>query len=240
MIQGDWGPVTVYLEQGRRYVLACAVDWPGWCSYGTSEQKALEALISCAPRYALIARTADIPFPEIPFPEIPHRDIRNPGCDISMFQVAERLAGSASADHGAPGLVPACDALPVDAPTAQRSATLLTAAWAVFYQVSGGQSTSRLVDHVIDADVASARKLGIRRRRPSSRDTAGIVSLREGITAVVGKPSDGSPAITRGWTTRYAARQIAWHVIDHIWQIEDSGPPARRSGNSFQGQHTSA
>jgi hypothetical protein len=24
-----------------------------------------------------------------------------------------------------------------------------------------------------------------------------------------------------GWPVRYAARRIAWHVLDHAWEIED-------------------
>jgi hypothetical protein len=238
--RGSRGPVSVYLEHGRRHVLASAVHWPGWCSYGTSERRALEALIYRAPRYARFARTADIPFPAILDRGIPHDGSRDPGCDVSAFQVTERLAGSASADRGAPGLIPACDAEPVDEPAAQRCATLLTAAWAAFYQAAGGRATSRLVDHVIDADVASARKLGIRCRRPSIRDAAGIVSLREEITAVVGRPSDGGPIIAQGWPASYAARQIAWHVIDHIWQIEDGRQAARQTGGTFQGDRASA
>jgi hypothetical protein len=202
-------PVAVYLERGRQHVLACAVEWPGWCRYGRSQESALEALASCAQRYALLAEKADIPFP----------------CDGEpAFAVTERLAGSATADFGAPGLIPACDGEPVDAATARRHATLLTAAWAAFYQVSGGRNTSRLVDHVISADVASARRLGIRCRQPSMRDAAGIVALREGITAVIGRPSDGRPVVRKGWPARYAARQIAWHVIDHMWQMQDHGP----------------
>ena len=204
----DSGPVAVYLEHGRQYVLACAVDWPGWCRYGRSQESALEALASCARRYALLAEMADIPF----------------GQARPAFAVIERLAGSATADFGAPGLIPACDLQAVDAATARRHAILLTAAWAAFYQVSGGRPTSRLVDHVISADVASARKLGIRRRQPSMRDAAGIVALREEISAVIGHPSDGRPVVPRGWPARYAARQIAWHVIDHSWEIEDRGP----------------
>jgi hypothetical protein len=239
--QGNRGPVAVYLEHGRRHVLACAVDWPGWCGYGRSEREALEALKSAAPRYAPIARAADICFPDIPLAGLPLPGIALPripghgstgaspsssGRDVSMFEVTERLAGSATADRGAPGLIPACDARPVDGAAGQRCATLLTAAWAAFYRASGGRSVSRLVEHVIHADVASARQLGIRYRRPSIRDATGIVGLREEIMAVIGRPSDGCPAIAKGWPTRYAARRIAWHVIDHIGQIED-GQAAR-------------
>ena len=29
------------------------------------------------------------------------------------------------------------------------------------------------------------------------------------------------PAVEKGWLPRYAARRIAWHVLDHAWEIED-------------------
>jgi hypothetical protein len=32
---------------------------------------------------------------------------------------------------------------------------------------------------------------------------------------------DGSPVVSSGWTTRYAARRIAWHVLDHAWEMQD-------------------
>jgi hypothetical protein len=27
--------------------------------------------------------------------------------------------------------------------------------------------------------------------------------------------------VLNGWTTRYAARRIAWHVLEHAWEMED-------------------
>jgi hypothetical protein len=27
--------------------------------------------------------------------------------------------------------------------------------------------------------------------------------------------------VANGWPPRYAARRIAWHVLDHAWEIED-------------------
>ena len=45
------------------------------------------------------------------------------------------------------------------------------------------------------------------------------LELREAIAAVVGGPSDGSPVVPNGWTTRYAARRIAWHVLEHAWEM---------------------
>ena len=43
--------------------------------------------------------------------------------------------------------------------------------------------------------------------------------------AVLASPSDGSPLAGRKWTTRYAARRIAWHALDHAWEIEDRSTP---------------
>jgi hypothetical protein len=35
------------------------------------------------------------------------------------------------------------------------------------------------------------------------------------------RPSDGSPLGGKRWPSRYAARRIAWHALDHAWEIED-------------------
>jgi hypothetical protein len=35
-------------------------------------------------------------------------------------------------------------------------------------------------------------------------------------------PGDGRPP-------RYAIRRIAWHVLDHAWEIEDKSDPASRA-----------
>ena len=32
---------------------------------------------------------------------------------------------------------------------------------------------------------------------------------------------DGSVPVPKGWPHRYAARRIAWHVLDHAWEMED-------------------
>ncbi len=45
--------------------------------------------------------------------------------------------------------------------------------------------------------------------------------MREAIAAVLREPSDGSPIEGRKWNRRYAARRVAWHVLDHAWEIED-------------------
>jgi hypothetical protein len=43
---------------------------------------------------------------------------------------------------------------------------------------------------------------------------------------VLGTASDGSPIADQKWTLRYAARRIAWHALDHAWEMEDRSEPA--------------
>jgi hypothetical protein len=43
---------------------------------------------------------------------------------------------------------------------------------------------------------------------------------------VLRQPSDGAPIAGKKWPPRYAARRIAWHALDHAWEIEDRSDPA--------------
>ncbi len=72
--------------------------------------------------------------------------------------------------------------------------------------------------HVVDAESGYVSVMG-RRHRPV--DEASIATMRADILDVLRQPSDGSPIAGRKWPPRYAARRIAWHVLDHAWEIED-------------------
>jgi hypothetical protein len=78
-----------------------------------------------------------------------------------------------------------------------------------------------LIEHVIGADAAYSRKLGVKLKQPTIDDTATIASRSFAIAAVVGAPSDGSPVVADGWTTGYTARRIAWHILEHAWEMQD-------------------
>ena len=43
---------------------------------------------------------------------------------------------------------------------------------------------------------------------------------------MLGAKSDGSPLRPKGWPQRYAVRRIAWHALDHVWEMEDRSEPA--------------
>jgi len=202
----------VYIEEGSRRVFACSVEWPGWCRAGKNEEAALEALTTSAPRYGLIAKQAGVPF-----------DVR---AAAAKFTVKERLAGSMTTDFGAPGSISEGDRKPLSKNDAERQATLLEASWKVFDRVvkkapttlrkgpwGGGRDRDQIAEHVTGAEDMYARKLGVRVKDAAERRRAILEVIR----------GEGGPNKTaeRGWPARYAARRIAWHAIDHTWEIED-------------------
>jgi hypothetical protein len=205
----------VYLESGSKRVFACAADWPGWCRGGKDEATALAALGAYAARYAPVAKKARVAF-----------DTR------SSLRVVERLAGSATTDFGAPDAKAKRDTRPLAAPEAKRLATLVNAAWAIFDEVlaqapaalrkgprGGGRDRDKIADHVLAAEGAYVRKLGLRLQPPARHDA--IAEYRAAITDALARPSTGKAPVEKGWPQRYAARRIAWHALDHAWEIQD-------------------
>ena len=155
------------------------------------------------------------------------------------FEVVERLPGSATTDFGAPGEVPESDSRPLTRAEARRQAEVVAASWRVFDRIvasapaelrkgprGGGRDRDKIVEHVIEAEISYVRTLGLRGRRPSPTDAAAVATLREQLIDLLRQPSDGAPLVERGWPVRYATRRIAWHVLDHAWEIVDRSEPA--------------
>jgi hypothetical protein len=230
------GRIAVCLEVRPGMSFASALEWPGWCRGGRDESVALQALASYAERYAPVAEQAGVSLPS-----------------TVAFDVVERLPGGPATVFAAPEcrrpfphMTAEADRVGVTPAAARRLVGLLTAAWATFDEVAaaspaelrkgprgGGRDRDKLIDHVIVAEAAYARKLGVKRKQPAIDDIAAIEELREAIAAVVGAPSGGSPVVPNGWTTRYAIRRIAWHVLEHAWEMQDRANvagPARRTG----------
>ncbi len=207
-------PLAVCVEAGAHRVFACSQDWPGWCRSGKTEILALQALGAYSARYALVVAEAGLGFP----PAV-------------VFQVTERLSGNATTDFGAPAIASTADRRPLTQRQADRLARLVEASWRVFDRVArsspaelrkgprgGGRDRDQIVAHVADAEAAYARKLGIRGK-------ASPADLRESIVAMLRACRLGDPLTEGGWLPRYAARRVAWHALDHAWEIEDRGHP---------------
>jgi hypothetical protein len=78
-----------------------------------------------------------------------------------------------------------------------------------------------MLQHVISAEAAYARKLDVKHKEPKLGDSAAVQALRDDIVAVLRAARSGDPVREKGWPPRYAARRIAWHVLDHAWEMED-------------------
>ena len=90
----------------------------------------------------------------------------------------------------------------------------------------GGRDRDKVVEHVIEAEHAYAREMGLEAAGAGRGGPRRGRRVRAAIAAVLREPSDGSPIAGRRWTARYAARRVAWHVLDHAWEIEDRTEPA--------------
>ena len=200
--------IDVVVEVGGRRTFASALDWPGWCRAGKGTEAAVAALLDYAQRYRAVAERAGLKVPA--------------AVDVV---VVETLQGDAGTDFGAPMKAADAERAPVTAKEAARRLGLVKAAWATLDDVAarapaslrkgprgGGRDRDAIVAHVRDAEVAYARKLAIPGNTPD---------IRAALEAVLGRASDGAPLKEKGWPVRYAARRIAWHVLDHAWEIED-------------------
>lgn len=211
-------PIRIYLETTTKRTFACAVDWPGWCRSGKTAPEAIETLGDYAYRYAVIVKQSGL----------------NASSIRATFQVVEEISGGATTDFGAPGYVPAVDSEPVSLSDARGMAKILRCAWDLLDEVAetappilrkgprgGGRDRDSVIQHVLNAEQPYAAKLGIKFKPAVLGDRKAIELTRSEILAVISSKSDGSAPKSGGWPVRYAARRFAWHVLDHIWEVED-------------------
>ena len=217
----------VYLEVGRKKLFAGALDWPGWCRSGRDEESALAALAAYAPRYARIFSRTAIDFV--------------PPDDPAAFTVVERLAGTSTTDFGAPDVAPARDKEPFDEAARERCEVILGAIWRAFDRAvkaaegkelrkgprGGGRERDGIVRHVLGADAAYLRRVAQTFRQDDAAPLDDeLRRTRAAIRAALAAGPRGEipPEGPRGgalWTPHYFVRRVAWHTVDHLWEIED-------------------
>lgn len=217
------GRIAVGVESTPKRVFASALEWPGLSRAGRDEAAALAALAASGERYAVVAREAGITFAPI---------------GPAGLSVVERLPGTSSTAFGVPAVVFAVDRRPTDAADGERLAALVRAAWTILAQVvaaapselrkgprGGGRDRDAIVAHVVGAEHAYAPQIGLRLRELDLRNGPAVAGARAAIAEVLRRPTDGGPIAGGRWPARYAARRIAWHVLDHAWEIEDRADP---------------
>ncbi len=209
----------VYLDGGAKRTFAGALEWPGWARAGKGDEAALEALASYLPRYRAVAERAGLVVPE---------------SAADAFEVVEHLPASANTDFGALGGMPAHDTTPLSEQQAAGLAAILQAAWDYLDEVAagappelrkgprgGGRDRDKVVEHVISAELAYVRKVGVPGGKAAGADDQALARTRAAVLEALRGARSGEPLAPNGWTARYAARRFTWHVLDHAWEIED-------------------
>ena len=211
--------IEVAEEWSRKKVFVWALEWPGWCRSGRDANSALDALAAAASRYADAASRAGVEY----------------RIEGARFVIVTRVEGGGGTEFGVPSVITEEDRRPVKAAEAEKIAALVVSSWAIFDKVAanaaanlrkgprgGGRDTSRVIAHVDEADHAYAREIGLKVKPPHDREA--VEEMRKAMADTLVRPSDGSPLGGRKWPQRYAARRIAWHALDHAWEIEDRTP----------------
>jgi hypothetical protein len=217
--------IPVAIEASAKKSFATAADWPGWSRGAKTEEQAIEALAAYVARYRPIAEQAGLEFPAT--------------VALDDLEVVERNEGSSGTEFGVPSRPTDQDRRPLSAKEADRLARLVEAAWSTFDRTAaaapeelrkgprgGGRNTSKVIAHVMDADRAYANEMGIKIRQFAPGDRAPVAAMRASMLEVLRAARDGAPLGGRHWPARYAAHRVAWHALDHAWEIEDRSEPA--------------
>jgi hypothetical protein len=218
--------VPIYLEIGAKRAFACAVEWPGWSRGGRREEDAVAALAAYGDRYRAVVAAA---VPKFKAPR-----------DASAFKIVKRLKGNVGTDFGVPSLELPTDGEPVTAADLERLARILDASWTAFDRAArsakglelrkgprgGGRDLDKIAAHVVEADQAYIAQLGARPPKSADGRPVGPRDLHDAMLAALrakvrGQPFTDPRNTKHPWTARYFVRRVAWHVLDHAWEIED-------------------
>lgn len=214
------GELQVVLEVGKQKVFASALDWPGWSRAGKrSTDAAIDELLAYRTRYNNVLRLAGI----VAIPE--------PGGDVDVVDTVE---GTGVTDFGVPDTVHAVERKSMDDAECTRQVAVLGAVWRFFENVGvevspelrkgprgGGRDRDKIIDHVIQADRSYARQIGVRTPPFDPFDSDAARAHREAVFDAIPGLRSGEPARPNGWPVRYAIRRMAWHVLDHAWEMQD-------------------
>ncbi len=217
----------IMLEVGSKWVFASALDWPGWSRSGRDEAQAIETLFNYAHRYARAISASGIPFQE--------------PVSIMDFAIIERVSGNTTTDFGAPNIPAKVDSDVLDESELEQLQAILVACWQYLDTVAldaqtrelrkgprgGGRNLEKIIAHVQEAEAGYLRALGVDRASLAPSPMVSGLSLpRQEILAGIELSARGEiPAIgPRGaarWKPRTFIRRVAWHALDHAWEIED-------------------
>jgi hypothetical protein len=213
--------VRVQLEVASKKTIATAVDWPGWARSGRDADAALAALLEYGPRYK---RTMGTAVKALTVPK-----------DVDGFDVVKRVKGDAGTDYGVPSKPLPGDG---DAPTAaelRHLVAMVKASWRAFDRTvkkakgvtltkgprGGGRTLAKIDEHERESCRGYLKVIG--GDAPPDADVKVVrAEIVDAMTARAhGELPAKGPRGGKRWSAKYAAHRVAWHALDHAWEIED-------------------
>ena len=89
----------------------------------------------------------------------------------------------------------------------------------------GGRTLEKIADHVLESEKGYLSSLGGKVAASEgsipSLDLTRQTILQTLRASAEGKLPTHGPRGGKRWSARYFVRRDAWHILDHIWEIED-------------------
>lgn len=219
--------IRTFVETGKKKVFIGAIDWPGWCRWGRNESDAVDSFLAYGKRYAKVIKNT-------------HLKIDTLSEKIDLKEI-ERGTGNVSTDFGAPSIILDADRAPMDKGEFQKIKEILSACWIVFDVAveeatgrelrkgprGGGRDLEKIIVHILEADQQYLRRMAWKHKRKSENDvTEELIRMRQSILGALdaaerGELPEKGPRGGVVWPPKFFVRRVAWHILDHLWEIED-------------------
>ena len=214
--------VTLEIGPKGKKVVAVAPDWPGLERGAKTTEDAIERLRSYFPRYAQVAKLAEM--------DAEFATLKN-------INVVEEYPGTGSTDFwGISFAFSNIDKQAMSVEELERELTLMQACWAFFDDVrsrvsaemqrgprGGGRDRDHIVRHTFAAEQDWAKMIGVLTPDSAMLTDKGLKAHREAYChAIRDYHSQGKLAGKMAkWPMRYLIRHTAFHTLDHAWEMED-------------------
>jgi hypothetical protein len=221
--------LRITLETGPKgkKVVAVAPDWPGLARGATTEEAAIQRLLSYVPRYATVAKLAGM---EATFASHP------------VVDVVERYTGTGSTDFwGISFGFSSIDKQGMSGDELERELTLMQACWAFFDDVrsrvsaelqkgprGGGRDRDRIVGHIFANEQDWAKGLGVHTPDGAMLTGEGLKAHRDAYCHAI-RDYHAQGKLAGKWPLRYLIRHTAFHTLDHAWEMEDKDLTAKQA-----------